>query len=417
MQLFSGLEANTFVDQYQVKTWSKELGREALLATLELDEQGMLHVIPSDAGAVHYASLGLQEAADGSYVINIHEAPKTLVAKTLGLPGGDASFEFSLAQAVGRTPTAFDILEIALQGHPSQSGRLVNADEKGSRFVKIDENQFVSATSTNIPDFNDLYVRAQSEYQGLVKTDVLIKDGSNIVPAYVVTVQQGAHENVTDRLAVYAATLEEAAKMNNIIADRPLRFVTTHDGQPALICQDATRPEFGIVAVGQSARNAAVTLVSLEHSLLHAKSFVEPAGAFQREQDKAVIRSLTKANALREFAQDSQGLGVSVPGRISNGVESGVQMGRLDIPRHVTVESLAAAAQTSQPTLAGPVAALSKRISLDTVEVSDQVSQAVKAVSRRAAVLAGEIDKMVAANLTTSEPERQTTTYDLYDLN
>jgi hypothetical protein len=189
------------------------------------------------------------------------------------------------------------------------------------------------------------------------------------------------------------------------------------DGQPALLCQDATRPVFGIVAVGQSGRNANVITVSLEHALLHAKQFIEPAGAFQLEQDKGVIRSLAKANALREFAQDSQGLSVSVPGRTDNGVESGVRMGRLDIPRHVTVEFLAVAAQAARPTLVGPVAALSKRISLDSAEVADQASQSLKAVSRRAVALMAEIDKVMAAGVTPAEPERKTNIYDLYSLN
>ncbi|AYG47680.1 hypothetical protein DV532_25635 (plasmid) [Pseudomonas sp. Leaf58] len=412
MQLFSGLGANTPIDQYQVKSWSQALGRETVMASLELDEHGILHVSATDAGAAYYATLGLPEAADGAYVVNLHEAPTSLIAKALGLPGGDTAFERSMAKTTGESPTGYDMLEAALQGHPAQSGRLVAGEEKGSRFVKIDEKQFVEPNATSLPDLASFYVRSQDTYQGMVKTDVLIKDGSEIIPAYIVSVQPGAHENARDRLAIYAATLLEAEKIGHVVADKMRGFTTTADGLPALICQDATRPTFGIVAIGQSARNPNVALVSVEHALLHAKSSVEPAGAFQFEQSQEVIRALAKASALREFAQDAKGLSAIPPGKL----DGGVRIGRLDIPRHMTIEYLSLTAQSEAHTLSGPVAALSKRISLNATEVEDQISQLLKAVSRTAAGLVAEIDRTVSAEVSAPEPEKQVKGHNDYGL-
>lgn len=412
MQLFSGLGASTPTDQYQVKSWSPALGREAVLASLELDEHGVLHVSATDAGAAYYASLGLPEAAERNYLVNLHEAPTSLIAQALGLPGGDKAFERSIAKTKGEAPTGYDVLEAALQGHPGQSGRLVAGEEKGSRFVKIDEKQFVEPGAASLQDLTSFYVRSQDTHQGMVKTDVLIKDGGQIIPAYIVSVQPGDHENAKDRLAIYAATLLEAEKIGHVVADKVHGFTKTADGQPALICQDVTRPTFGIVAIGQSARNPNISLVSVEHALLHAKASVEPAGAFQFEQNKDVIRALAKASALREFAQDSNGLSAIPPGKI----DGGVRIGRLDIPRHMTIEYLALSAQAEAPTLSGPVAALSKRISLDAAEVEDQVSQLLKAVSRTAAGLVADIDRVVSAEASAPEPERQSKGRDDYGL-
>lgn len=412
MQLFSGLGAIKTTDQYQVKSWSQALGREAVMASLEMDEHGVLHVSATDAGAAYYASLGLREAGERNYIINMHEAPASLIAKALGLPGGDSVFERSIAKITGESPSGFDMLEAALQGHPEQSGRLVAGEEKGLRFVKIDEKQFVEPNAAILPDFASLYVRSQDTYQGMIKTDVLIKNGSEIIPAYIVSVQSGAHENAKDRLAIYAATLLEANKIGHLVADKVLSLTSTADGQPALICQDATRPTFGIVAIGQSARNPNISLVSLEHSLLHAKASVEPAGAFQFEQSKDVIRALAKASALREFAQDSKGLSATPPGKI----DGGVRIGRLDIPRHMNIQHLSLTAQAEINTLSGPVAALSKRISLVPAEVEDQVSQLLKAVARTASGLVSEIDRMVSAEAPAQEPERQSKGRDDYEL-
>lgn len=410
MQLFSGLEANT-VDHYEIKAWSQAHGQEVVFASLELDEHGVLYVSPTEAGAPHYASLGLVENGKGSYLIDLLEAPKTLVAKTLGLPHGALALDQLLSKP-GEPATGYHVLEAALQGLPEQSGRIVAGGEVGSRFVKIDENQFLSPGARKLPGFSSLYVRGQDEFDGMVKTDVLIKNGSEIIPAYIVSVQAGSHENAADRLAIYAATLQEAGKLKHVVADKPLQFAATAEGQPALVCQDMNRPVFGIVAIGQSRRNPGITMVSLEHSLLNAKTFVEPVGALQLEKTQDVIRSLAKANALREFALDSPGVHPHAPGK----VEGTVHLGRLTIPRHATVESLAATAQAESHRLSGPVAALAKRISLNAAEVESEANQLFKAVSRNAASLVAEVEWAVDAASTPQDRERPKRSQDAYEL-
>lgn len=403
MQLFSALNDTPWVDRYKISSWSDEFQKEVLLATLEINELGEMRIEPSVPGQAHYASLGLEREGADAFLVNLRNAPASLIAKALGLPGGDNAFQQAVFKDLGREPTGFDLLEVALQGHPAQSGRLSNADEKGTHFLNIDEEQFLVAGATVLPDFDSLFTKHHSAYQGMLKTDVLIKDGTKIVPAYVVTVDGGSHEHAADRLAIYAATLTEANTIEGVVADKPIRFVMTADKQPALLCEDASKPAFNLVAERRSERNQGVNLVSVEKSLVETRRAIQPASAFQDNPEPRTVNAWVQANVLREFAQDAQGLSVSLPGKLVDGDQSKVRMGRLEIPRHMTVESLHAMAVAYNGVVSPSVVALSKRALGAEFRVDDQSAQRMKAVARRAGGLVNEIDKMMLTSLTATD--------------
>jgi hypothetical protein len=399
MQLFSALTDTPSVDRYKISSWSDEFQKEVLLATLELNERGELRIEPSAFGLAHYDPLGLEKGRDAAYLVNLRNAPASLIAKALGLPGGDNAFQHAVINELGREPTGYDLLEVALHGHPAQSGRLSNADERGTHFLNIDEQQFLAADTTVLPEFDSLYTKNQGAFQGMLKTDVLIKDGSKIVPAYVVTVEGGSHENASDRLAIYAATLTEANSIEGVVADKSIRFVLTADKQPALLCEDASKPAFNLVAEKRSARNQGVNLVSVEKSLVETRRAIQPASAFQDNPEPQAVKAWVQTNVLREFAQDAQGLSVSLPGKLMDGAQSKVRMGRLEIPRHMTVESLQAMALAYNGAVSPSVQALSKRVLGAEFSADDQSVQRLKAVARRAGGLVSDIDKMMLASL------------------
>lgn len=403
MQLFSALNDTPWVDRYKISSWSDEFQKEVLLATLELNERGEMRIEPSVPGLAHYASLGLEKDGESAFLVNLRNAPASLIAKALGLPGGDNAFQHGVLNDLGREPTGLDLLEVALQGHPAQSGRLSNAEERGTHFLNIDEEQFLASGTTVLPELDSLYTKHQGAYQGMLKTDVLIKDGAKIVPAYVVTVEGGSHEHATDRLAIYAATLTEANGIEGVVADKPIRFVLTADKQPALLCEDASKPAFNLVAEKRSLRNQGVNLVSVEKSLVETRRAIQPASAFQDNPEPQAVNAWVQANVLREFAQDAQGLSVSLPGKLVDGAQSKVRMGRLEIPRHMTVESLQAMALAYNGTVNPSVVALSKRVLGAEFRADDQSVQRLKAVARRAVGLVNDIEEMLLANLAATD--------------
>ncbi|MBD8682021.1 MULTISPECIES: hypothetical protein [Pseudomonas] len=411
MQLFDALNNKTWKDEYKIHAWSDEQGQDVLMATISLDQDKNLIISPSHLGAAVYARMGLYQAEqEGTYGLNLDEAPPTLVASVLGLPGTSHAFLRSVQEELGRAPSAFDMFDVALRGHPAQSGRLNIADAQDS-ILKINADQFVDLESDGTPQIKDLYVRHQDEYQGVTKSSVLAKSGSLVIPAYLVTVEGLVHDNAHDRLAIYAAALKEAGGIEGAQADKPLKFVRTADGKPALLVQDASKPSFQALNVITSTRNPQVEQVCIRRSQLEAKRSLENGSTLMLGKDPVGVRAYLQVSALQELVQDSQGLSVNPPRKTVDGL---VRAERLDVPRHVTVEGLSAMIAASAP----QVAERASRLAASTqsgAEVGDQTVQKLRSFARKASSFLAELDRLPAAQAP-DEPVRTARVYDIMDL-
>lgn len=408
--LFEALNNKTWKDEYQIHAWSDEKGHDVLMATITLDQDKNLTVIPSDLGFMAYARMGLlQTEQKGVYALNLDEAPPTLVASVLGLPGNSDGFIRSIQEDLGRRPTAFDLLDVALGGHPDQSGRLnpVNTED---RILKIPTDKFVDLGSESIASVSELFVRHQDEYQGMTKSSVLAKSGSLIIPAYLVTVDNEPHANASDRLAIYAAALKETGSIDGVLADTPLKFVRTADGKPALLVQDATKPSFTALSVVASTRHPDIQQVSIRSSQLQAKRSLENGATLIRSKDAVSVRAYIQVNAIQDLVQDSQGLSVNLPRKSEDGL---VRAERLDVPRHMTVEGLGAMINAS-------ASQVSERASRQAAahgghDVGDQAVQKLRSFARKASSFLAELERLPAAQVT-EDPARSARVYDIMDL-
>ncbi|AXH59466.1 hypothetical protein [Pseudomonas amygdali] len=409
--LLEALNNKTWKDEYKIHAWSYEQGQEILLATITLDQNKQLVVKPSDAGAPLYARMGLLPTnSNDAYSLDLAEAPATLVATALGLPGNSQSFLRGLQEDLGHYPGAYDMLEVALRGHPEQSGRL-NASGSEDRVLKIPVNHFVDLMADNTGAPKDLYVRHQEEYQGMTKSSVLAKNGSLIIPAYLVTVDSDPHANANDRLAIYAAALKEAGSIDGVLADKPLKFVRTADGKPALLVQDATKPSFTALGVVASTRNADVLQVSVRSAQLEAKRSLENGATLIRSKDEPSVRAFVQVSALQDLVQDSQGLSVNMPRKSEAGQ---VRAERLNVPRHMTVEGLGAMITAS----AGQVAERAERQAIGIQggsDIGDQAVQKLRSFARKASSFLAELERLPTAQ-TPEEPARAARVYDIMDL-
>jgi len=409
--LFEALNNKTWKDEYQIHAWSDEKGHEILMATITLDQDKNLNITPSDAGAMAYARMGLfQTEHKGVYALNLDEAPATLVASVLGLPGNSHSFIRSVQEDLSRLPTAFDLLDVALGGHPDQSGRL-NVAGSEDRILKIPVDQFVDLDAGVAGGLTDLYIRHQDEYQGMTKSSVLAKNGSLIIPAYLVTIDNEPHGNESDRLAIYAAGLKEAAGIDGVLADKPLKFVRLADGKAALLVQDSTKPAFTALNVVPSARNPEVQQVSIRSSQLQAKRSLENGATLIRSKDASSARAYAQVSALQDLVQDSQGLAVNLPRKSEHGL---VRAERFEVPRHMTVEGLGAMISAS----ASQVSERANRQAASTHaghEVGDQAVQKLRSFARKASSFLAELERLPTAQAP-EEPARSARVYDIMDL-
>lgn len=411
MQLFDALNKKAWKDEYKIHAWSDEKGQEILLATIALDQDSNLTIIPSDAGAQSYARMGLMGAGqEGVYTLNLNDAPSSLVASSLGLPGSSHAFIRSVTQDAGRNLSSFDMLDIALRGHPLQSGRLSAADAE-DKVLKISEDQFVDMDSDVAGSLKDLYVRHQDEYQGMTKSSVLAKIGSQVIPAYLVTIEDGPHENAEDRLAIYAAALKEASQIDGVLADKPLKFVRTADGKPALLCLDSSKPAFGALNVVASTRNPEVRQICIRKSQLEAKRSLENGTTLIRGKDPVGVRAYLQVSAIQDLVQDSIGISVNSPRKTANGL---VRADRLDVPKHMTIEALSAMISANAPVISEKANRLGAATHPGT-DLGDQTVQKLRSFARKASSYLAELERL-PSDKAPEEPVRSARVYDLMDL-
>lgn len=408
MQLFDALNKKTWKDEYAIHAWSDEQGREMLVANVSLDQDKNLTIAPTPVGAATYARMGLLPGgANGIYTLNLDEAPVTLVATALGLPGNSHAFMHGLKNELGRDPSAIDIFEVALEGHPSQGGRFTPAGAE-DKIMKIREDHLVDLDKDQIEYPADLYLRHTHEYQGLTRHSVLAKHGNHIVPAFLVMIEDAPQANASDRLAIYAAALKEAGAIDGVLADKPLKFVRTPDGKPALICQDATKPSFNVMDVATSNRAPEVKQLCIRRSQLEAKRSLESGASVIHGKDPVGVRAYLQVSALQDLVQDSIGLTVNPPRKTTTGL---VRAERLDIPSHMSVEALGAMINVSAQLVSESVNRRAKATHVGN-DVGDQTVQKLRSFARKASSYLAEVERLATARM----PEEHVPVSRVYDL-
>lgn len=301
-----------FKKEFLIKEWSDEAQKEKVVASFALDDGAYLKMLTTELYAKTLIRNGLapEAAEQGVYQFRIHleETPPEVLCIALGLPGNDPEFRARhLSSASGSFLSTSRVLNMAIEGHPQQSGRVVIADQE-VRDVAIDVARLVDLDGPmkEVPVLPGVLGASHPGPDDLVIQNVLAIKGRHIVPGYVVTGRAGGNtQNLTDRLAVMTAFLEESAKIHGAAADRIMKVGVLEDGRPYTVFRDQSRNVALAKEIKPSPRDPARMVAVLDSSALYARRRLE--GSADLAMGPKQLEALFKVGALAQMVEDKLG--------------------------------------------------------------------------------------------------------------
>ena len=301
------------VFDYSILEYSTQKRAEEVVAQFSISDDAVMHIVANERFARQLektTNLIKTDLADGtsSFNIDLNEAPIEIVAMALGLPGNNPDFRASLNKANGGYVSYAQIFNLALEGHPLQSGRIESATPK-NRLAGIDEHKVIHLDDRldKIPNLPGILGAVRESEFDLHVQNVMAKKGNALIPGYIVTAAEGVTaSNIVDRISLMAAYLEEAGKVNDSKADKLLKVGVLSDGRPYAVFSDSTRNMMNIKSIENSVRNPNKVLLVVNREELYAKKGMELNPKCLREQE-ASFATHFQINTLNRVVEDRMG--------------------------------------------------------------------------------------------------------------
>lgn len=294
---------------YSILEYNSRTKQDQTVAQFSVSDEAILNIVAEESYAhtlQRYYPYGV-ESSDGKthFSIDLNEAPVDVIAIALGLPGHTPDFRAALQKANDGFTSYAHVFNLALEGHPLQSGR-VETNTPKNRLVGIDEQKLVHLDDRldEIPNLPGILGAIRESEADLHIQNVMIKDGNVLIPGYIVTAAEGVNAtNLVDRIAIMAAYLEEAGKVNDTKSDKRKKVGVLSDGRPYAVFSDSTRSMVTIQSVENSTRNPNKVLMVVKREDLYAKKGVELNPAHLRTQE-ASFASHFQVNTLNRVVED-----------------------------------------------------------------------------------------------------------------
>jgi hypothetical protein len=307
---FAELEREEFA--YTIREYDANTGREITVASFNVSDDAILTIVADQGFAKNWTRNGLNgEKRSGdkvSFELDLNEAPIEVVALALGLPGNNPDFRAQLAKQHDGHVSYAQVFNLALEGHPLQSGRIETNTQK-PRLAGIDEQKLVHLDDVldQIPVLPGILGAMREGEADLHIQNVLAKKGNTVIPGYIVTSAADTRvSNLIDRISIMAAYMEEASKIADTKADRLLKVGVLEDGRAYAVFSDSTRNAMNIQSIENSERNPSKVLVVVKREDLYAKKGMElnlkPLGTSERS-----FSTHFQVNTLNRVIEDRMG--------------------------------------------------------------------------------------------------------------
>lgn len=259
-------------ERYSIKEWSDSLKAEEIVATFTFDADSILSIQAGERYAAKLRKIGAISSDGNNFELDMLEAPYEVIATAIGLPGQNPEFRAECARRFNGYVTAANMLEMAFEGHPMQSGRI---DMGGpSRLVVMNMAQLVNLEKSlpTVPTLPGYLGAVREQYSGLLVKNVVCIKGSALLPGYIMTACPGeSFESSVDRIALSLAYTDQVAKITGAKGDRVLKVGVLEDGRPYAVFSDSTRNAAKIVSQGVSKKDPGLTMVYAKFEDLRAK--------------------------------------------------------------------------------------------------------------------------------------------------
>ncbi len=397
---------NDLNPKYSIMEYSDKSSGEVEVASFTISDDSIMTISSTADHAQGLLKNGLRSngvTAEGlvTFQLDLNEAPVEVVAVALGLPGQSPEFRASLSKAHDGFVSSANVLNLALEGHPLQSGR-IDKHSSPARLIgiNIDHVADLDDVVSVIPVLPGVLGALRDSESDLHVQNLMARKGSLMIPGYIVTSAQGSvAQNLTDRLAIMTAYLEESSKISGSKSDKILKVGVLDDGRAYAIFSDATRPSVKIQSIEQSARDPSKTLIVAKKEDLYAKRGIELSrgNAASRE---AAFSTHYQASTLRQVVEDRMGI---MPSPVPYLKEAGSAYAALPkVWGGVTIESLSAMKQSysagSQRSL--EIAQRQAGIAPNgNPGLTDTVKGRISSVARTAFTIRDELDVRVEASI------------------
>lgn len=259
-------------ERYSIKEWSDSLKAEEVVATFTFGADNILHIQAGVRYAAKLRKIGAMSSDGNNLELDMLEAPYEVIASAIGLPGQNPEFRAECSRRFDGYVTAANMLEMAFEGHPMQSGRIDMGTP--SKLVIMNMAQLVNLEQglPTLPSLPGYLGAVREQYTGLLVKNVVCIKGSALLPGYIMTACPGeTFDSAVDRISLSVAYAEQIAKITGAKGDRALKIGVLEDGRPYAVFSDSTRNAAKIVSQGLSKKDTGLTMVYANFVDLRAK--------------------------------------------------------------------------------------------------------------------------------------------------
>lgn len=395
-----------FVEKFKLTAWSERLGAHKTLAKYTVDGDGFVYIEPSPERESHFEMLGIKKSG-GRFKLNYNYDPQTLVAKAFGLHADDPAIRLLLNSSdQGRPLTGSEVLQLALKGVPGQTGTFAaDVPGLGVGVKHLEMDKLVDAASAASIDVDALHVTGSSTHQGMVRTDILVRDGNKVQHGYLLTAAPGTLATATDRLAIYKGTMDSLGKREGVVADKVLKVVTTPDGNVGLLCLDSSRP----VIQGTPSKRYTKPGLDVQKADFSARLEMTPAAVMLQGQPDKHLKTYLGVQVAKGAGQNSVGQRLNEPVYC----EGKLHVGYLAVTEDqslVTYMHLAKGAAEQRGALVGRINNIFAEGRMDVAGAAEELKAGLLEVFNATKHCFKEIDAVLEASrqvaLTVEEPKR-----------
>lgn len=401
-------------ERLKLIAWSDTQGKSDTLASYTVYPNGLVYIEPHPQQYNYFKGLGL-ETKSRFFEMDLNNHPLGTVAKAFGLNFDDSAVRNQIQEKTDGQVSGSRLMALAIEGMPGQMGTLRSMDEEIHQFRAISSSALVTEAETI--ELDTLYSDGKREYQGMEFREILIHEGNTVRHGYAVSLTDPDEGN--DRLAIYAAAMKAMEGKQGIHADKVFGIKLTKEGNPVLVCYDATRPRIEIKAIVAS-NDMKGRLFKVRRNEFDARKAVSSGVVAARMVNTAAFNHYVEAKAVKNLVQRTAGYVVNDP-LVSGEV---VFTGRTQVPDIMDLDLMLNDAKQDfrqAPQMVSREIKIAGRDLSGQAALTRQVEQAIANVVSHSRLYLQEIDSKVENNrvdrsLSGEPKQRRVREYTLSDL-
>lgn len=337
------IDAN--VIPHLIKEWNVASHKEETVASFSIDANNMLTLKGTPQYMEALRSKGIRSDASNTAQFVLHETPAEVVAIALGLPGQSPAFRHECKERWDGFFTGNSIVNLAIEGHQSQSGR-IDSDFENPGNVKVLSSRLLKVHDdlSFIPTLPDALGGQKDLGGGLERKASLMLIGDRVVPGYAIVADMSVR-NAGDRLAIMVAHQNQVSTMSGVKADKLIKMGILESGEAYALFTDAVKPSMPILGKEAYPGRNDTEILTVKKSMLLARSglefspntlgFTEGAGAAH-----------THLSCMKHFIEDIDGTLAPKASTFRDTAIVHAPMPR--VPEHLSVETLMAMSANGQ---------------------------------------------------------------------